>query len=360
MIGARGELLHRALQFRAQGRDAYQKGDLRGSARSLGRASRLASVIGADGRDLDDDARFWLGAVLHTQGRLMEALAAWAPGINRVQAGGLTQARYMAMTRYLLVAVDVPLPLARIEAAFREVEECLRIAGGALGRSRSRVLLARARLALFRGRSSDAIAFAQEGVALGRIETAVYNSCSYYRTLVLACLAAGELDMARSAIEAWETSHTHYADSKRVMIPTSWASYFRKTGDTRRSLDAIMPYEGEIRTNEDLYVQIGGGTAFVRACIAAGCPERARPMLARMATHRRTALGEAAFEVRLLLLDFHVAMGGAVRESASARTARAVVVARREAERLDKLLHCGRHVADVDARAPGPSGVERR
>ncbi len=295
--------LQQAQQFFQAGRAYYHQSRMRETIESFHRARILASS--ADTRELEEAARFWNGAALHGMGRLHEALAVWAPALTGMGGAVLNADRYMMLTRYLLVAVDLPLSLHVIEQAMGQVEQRLRDTSGGAP-PRSRLLLARARLALSRGRYDEAMPFAQEALERSRCEANVYSYSTYLRMVCRAALLNGQPDLVARYLDDWEARENDYLDTKRMSLAAARANLARYLGrydDALRIAETVGP-EGD--RSEEIVYGVDASMAFVRACLAAGVPERARASLSHLTRFRHSRIGELRFQVALLLGDYHL------------------------------------------------------
>lgn len=309
------ESLHRA------GMRGYSDSRLAQTIEDLGRARQLASAAGR--QDMEDLNRFWEGAALHGAGRLHQALAVWAPALSRGPETPLTTSRYMALTRFLLVAIDVPVSVGSIRSALERTEARLRSASGGLHGRRSRLLLARARLALARGRPEEALPLAQESVTYRRTETGTYTYSTHYRTLVQAALLVGELDLVEECLHDWERVQEGYRETRTLLMNAARADLARGRGQWVRAIEfAEAGARVAARSEETLYRQVAQ-RAYVQACLAAGQPERAAETLVAMLRGRHGPMGEHRYEAKLLLGDYHATVvrlaDPARREAAAAR-----------------------------------------
>lgn len=282
----------------------YEAGQDLAGAEAYRRAAELAESISE--RDWNIRARFFQGAALHCAGRLHEAMAVLAPVVT-LQDGLMTDDWvYMALTRYILIAVDLPVSVTRIDAAIEEAETHYPRVGGC-GR-RSRILIVRARLALARGRGREALALAQEALERRRREGLAFSYTTYMRTLVEICIELGDLDLARAYLSEWEQVHPQYPKSKEIMVAAAHSTLLRQErrydealGWARRAADAATQ-------TDDFAARFTALRVYVRALICTSECDRAREPLAELLRLRHCAVGEVRFEVRLLRGDYHLAM----------------------------------------------------
>ncbi len=374
-----------AMRYYDAGHVHYRNSRINETIVQFDRARRIANSIALPG--LEDSSRFWEGAALHGIGRIHEALSVWAPSLAARPDSGLGTSRYMMLTRYVLAAIDLPLPLPTIELALDEVES--RLAEAFAGSPpRSRLLLARSRLALFRGRPAETLALSQEALVRRDREASTYSYSTHYRTLCRAAFLCNQTEPLAEAIAEWDVRETDYVESKRIAIAGARANLARRHGrwtDAVEHTDAVAPMA---ERSEDTLYAMDLLSARVRACMAAGAPARARSSLLRLLARRNTSFGDARFEIRLLLADYHLALAalhstgqaldleiGSAHEPAMPdpdsatqrdpvsrhieRARRAYQSAAREATRLDSLLECDHRTRVIAERQTRLADLER-
>ena len=318
--------------------ESYRQSRIRLTAEQFERAWRVAASCGAT--DLELSARFWHGAALHGEGRLSEALAVWAPVLATDTPGRLGGDYYMMLTRYVLVAVDLPLPLGVIERALAAVEE--RAARSSGHGARSRLLLARSRLALARGNARESLELGLEGLVRRRIEHHAYSYSTHYRTLTQAGLLAGEPDLVEDLLDEWDGTEPDYPEAKRIALATARAGLARcrdNPDEAIAHLEAVM--DGALRS-EEVGPAVDASCEYVRVTAAAGVPVRARPAVRYLLRFRRASMGALRFRAMLMLGDYHAACARSAGDERSAqpmvRAVRSYEAARSEAVRIDELL----------------------
>jgi hypothetical protein len=237
---------------------------------------------------------------------LHEAFSVWAPVLASGVDEPLTFDRYMMLTRYVLAAIELPLPLDVIERALAEVAALVEASPG-FAVCRSRLLLARSRLALGRGRAQDALDHGLEGLVRRKVETPVYTYSTHYRTIARAALLAGQPDLAADLVVEWDRIEHAYLDSKRNALAAARANLARYRGDPEEAIRLVEPVARAAIHTDDAVYGADASFAHVRACLAAGVPERARASLAHVLRLRNSTIGELRFESRLLLADYSLA-----------------------------------------------------
>ncbi len=354
MSEARAAAFKEAAVLQGRGLRHYGESRLDATIELLRHSQELAKASGSI--EMEDESRFWHGVALHGSGRLTEALAVWGPALSRGEGVALMRGRYMALTRVLMLIIDFPLPLPTIEKTIEDVERRLGAAITQGGHRRSRLLLARSRLELARGRFGAAFALAQEALHRQRSESEVYSLSTYYRTVVRAALSVGELESAEAYIQEWEVTEWAYPQSKKLLLASARANLARARGQVEECWSIAEPLRANALSVEDVATGHEARVAFVRACLASRSTARARSALAAILGGRRSPIGELRYDAYLLLGDYHRASldelgdagsgtsvgdhGRTVKrhlESARRAYGRALV----EARRLDGLLHCG-------------------
>jgi tetratricopeptide (TPR) repeat protein len=109
---------------------------------------------------------------------------------------------YLLWTRASRAEIELPRPLAEIEATFHAIARARHECG--VAERRSRLLVNRARLALSRGRLAQAIAYGEEALERQPIESSTYSIGAHYWPLIAAYTWAGELTQARRHPERWQ------------------------------------------------------------------------------------------------------------------------------------------------------------
>jgi hypothetical protein len=344
-IGRR-EALEQAVQQYLSGANRYGASHLGEAIAAFDRATRLAAAAGS--RKVEERSRFWQGAALHGAGRMPEAFAVWAPALTAAH-GGLSADRYMTLTRYVLAAVEMPLPLELLERTLTEVEGHVNTLSGGAG-PRSRLLLARSRLALARGRPRESLAIGLEALTRRKQEAVTYSYSTHFRTLVRAALSAQEPDTAAALLDEWDLLEREYPNSKRFALTAGRSNLAQSLGNNAEALRLAATVAEEALRSDDVVYSVDASVAFVNASLAAGKPQGARRTVAHLLRLRRSAFGEIRFEVRLLLGDYHAAVAALEGKRSPGerveRAHRAYRAAEREGARLDGLLGT-KHRAEV-------------
>ncbi len=281
----------------------YEAGHDLAGAEAYSRAALVAESI--DARDWTVRARFFQGAALHCAGQLHEALAVLAPVVAVEKKLSSDDWVYMALTRYILIAVDLPVPLARIEAAHAEAEA--RYSWGGRAGRRSRLLIVRARLALARGRHREALPLAQEALERRRREALSFSYTTYMRTLVEICTHLGDLALARDYLREWQTLSAQYPASKEIFMAVARSTLLRRESRFDEALEWARRAAATASQTDDFAARFTALRAYARALICTPESQRSREPLTELLRLRHCPIGDVRFEVRLLLGDYHIA-----------------------------------------------------
>ncbi len=258
----------------------------------------------AGDREAFDSARFWQGVNLHHVGRLREALGALAHVTAR-EDGNDSRIGHMAVTRYVLVAIDMPLALETIEDAIREIERAESVSGR---RRRSRVLLLKARLARARGHLHASVRLALEGDDCATRESACFAMGAYRRDVLHGLITLGRLDEAERALEAWKRATDPYASTRRVLVNVYGSILHRLRGDVATALDLGRAAVEEARASDDVGTLVQAEQALIHAQLCSEDPGAAREAVARLLRLRSCESWAIRFDVLMALGDYHLAM----------------------------------------------------
>ena len=274
-----------------------------GSARAVGRARALAEQAGQ--QDEAVRMRFWEGTALHCAGRFTEALATLAP-LLATGSGADTNWGYMALGRYLLIAVELPLPLSKLDRALREASERIEASHGPS--RQSRLLLVRARLERSRGRRREALGLAQESLVHRRGEGLAFTYTSHYRSIVALTNELGDHDLSRYYLAEWDRAADDHGTYKRLMIAALWSDLHLKERNVGRAIDWVRRLAQIAPVFDDLGCQYVAASAQVRCWVRTNQPWRAREPLGALLGLRTCAAGGLRYSVRVLLGDYHLAV----------------------------------------------------
>jgi tetratricopeptide (TPR) repeat protein len=360
----------RAAALRREGSSLYETSRLLPASRAYDRAATAAEAAGLT-RDASE-ARFWQGATLHGAGRLREALAAFAEIAARRESDAVDdRTRYMALTRFVLVAVDMPLRLASIESAIEDVERFEDLAGR---NRRARLLLVRARLSNLRGLHLQALDLSREGLARARIEDGAYSLGTYHKEAIRACMRLGDLDELDRLLDSWQTVRDAYAASRQVFIPAFRSFLCRHRGQIGDAIEWGRQAIASARSSDDLAERLLPSDQFIRAVQLSANAGDARIELRRLFSLQRVEPALTRFEAILLRGDYHLAMAefhgglpatdpesGSTFERAGQpdsdlarrsinRATRSYRAAAREGAAIDRLLDCSARRVELAAR----------
>jgi tetratricopeptide (TPR) repeat protein len=337
------------------------------------RAAEAAALAEAQGAAAElADARFWEGVALHSQGRLAAACEALGRGVACAGLGVDAGTLYLAATRYLRVLVELPAPRHQIEAIASEIERGI---GSLDDDRRSRVLIARARHELSRGRFEQALDAAERSLEAWRHERLVCTASTHYWMLVLLCVFLGRTDQARDWLDEWELAANGPEPTDDVFRAALRSLLARREGDAARAVACAEEARRLARGGDAYALRLARSYAAVRAHHFAGDLRAARAPLAALLALRHTETGEHAHVIRLVRADHHLACArrraglpmldvesgiafepppgdldasGARRELARARRAYARAAPRAHA--LDALFECDLRARELTAR----------
>jgi len=258
---------------------------------------------------LDDEttvlrARFWYATALHGLGRHEEALIAMEHALRAGPHEIDEPSVYLLWTRALRAEIELPRPLAQIDATVRAIERELHERG--IRNRRSRLLLNHARLALSRGQLPEAIEVAEEALACHKGESHTYALGAHYWPLVAACTWAGELARARRHLEEWQKGGEGSRTSA-VFLTCRQAELERRAGRLERALAVARDAWAHALATDEHQLHIFSGHALVQAQLALGRIAQARGVLAWLLRHRHCEFGEHAHVQRLLVADLALA-----------------------------------------------------
>jgi len=268
---------------------------------------RSARAAEADSRTGDAaESRFWQGVALHGAGRLHQALVALGTVATYTDARAVRdRTRHMALTRAVLVAVDMPAPLASIERAIADVDRIEQHTGQ--GRT-ARLLLVRARLAQYRGQTVEALQLAREGLARADIEDAGFARGAYIKEALRACLRLRALADTEPLLERLDRVDDAYATTRSMIAATFRSMVARARGEVEVAVALGRIAWQRARQCDELSDIMLAASALVRALLCSGDAREARAPLASLLRHRHSQTGFARYEPRLLLGDYHAAM----------------------------------------------------
>ncbi len=280
----------------------YRRSALGASADCYLALERIARALGDEASALR--ARFWHATALHGLGQHEEALAGMEDALHDDAHGIDEPFLYLIWTRALRAEIELPRPLAEIEASFRAIERALRERD--LHARRSRLLLNRTRLALSRGRLAEAIERGEEALACHKTEAHTYTLGAHYWPLLAACSWAGELARARRHLARWQALGTESRTST-VFLACRHAELERREGRLAPSLSLACDAWRYALASDEHQLRVFAAHALVQAQLALGRCAPARFVLAWLLRYRHCEFGEHAHVMRLLAADLALA-----------------------------------------------------
>ncbi len=176
----------------------YQALDLDAAIRAFARAlreTRRAHDLGQEAT-----ARFWAASAHQDAGNLDAAEAVLEPMLARSSMLEDPVTRIRVLTRWALIRLERPAPLAEIERVIADAEAFSAALGG-LGRSRISSL--RGRLAGALCDWTGAADWTERALHESPSDLATFSTSTYRRLLITFALRAGDLERARRHVEEW-------------------------------------------------------------------------------------------------------------------------------------------------------------
>lgn len=313
---------------------AYNGNDMQRATRELDQAVRAAHRAG----DAEEAAlaRFWSASAHQEAGRLDAAEVMLAPALARADEVSAAM-RIRLWTRHVLLRIERPAQLAEIERALESAREAWRRSGGRMGRSR--VTLCEARLLGARGRTADAILYAEQALAEAAGDPIAFCITSHLRWQIVFLLrgkrfgrAVAQLDLLRARTNE-NALYAVVASNLSLRLGRHREALER----ARSALDRSVHFRRH-RT------RLSAGLAYLEAAAACRTFEGTRPVLQEL---RRWDAAETG-ELRLEMLRARAL----VRLARGLNAGEACRAAQVEAERLDTLLGCERHAQETKERLP--------
>jgi ATP/maltotriose-dependent transcriptional regulator MalT len=211
------------------------------------------------------------------------------------------------VTRFVLVGVDIPLPLPELMAGIEETLELIRRWGW--GDVDSRLPAARARLAFYRGDRDEAVRQAQLAMDRNWQDPSSYASHTYLALMTKVATCFDRMDLLEQALTRVERFRNEaFRTSSRIVANTALAEMAAHQGDVQEALRlSRVAGEGALSSREHTARYLG--LAFrCRLLIRLGFLNEAREVLPPLLSHRHLGVGHDAFETYLLLGMYHLAV----------------------------------------------------
>lgn len=311
--------------------------------------------------------RFWLGTALHGGGHLLQAAAAMGPALEMTTFEGDQVLQNRLVTRFILVAVDIPLALKKLEESFAQAEGLIEQWGWE--DKESRLPLAKGRLALFRGQKEEGLRWAQIAMDNNWNDSSAYATHTYLTLVIKACVDNNRLDLLKECLAGRHRFELgSFRISRRMTVNVANAEICLADGDMEQALEYSRLAEEGAWLNQDHTYSFFAFAARVRILLAAGRTAEARPVLARLLRSRHAEVEHDGFQARVLLGDFYLAEGKRLLENGNAGVAevdgclgaavRAYGVARRVGMEIDERLECCGKRDFVDGRLGEVDGLK--
>jgi tetratricopeptide (TPR) repeat protein len=295
-------LTERASELRLLGQRQYRKNEHAACASTFAELAKLEEQRGR--QEELAEARFWQGAALHGRGQLADALHVFGRSIEESDLTISNSMLYMTLSRFLRAMIERPFPLLEILDGFEQVEAQLREAG--IQNRRSRLLLARARLALSRGRAREALTLGERSLEAWRRETFTFTGSSHYWVVTTAALWLDDLPRARRHLSDWEALGEDCA-MWRIFLATHASTLARREGENGRAIPLARRAWREAARGEDHQQRFFSGHAYLRALLLAGRLEPAHDVLTQLYEGQsQKDYAEHGFVLRALHADWHL------------------------------------------------------
>ena len=179
--------------------EVYHNEDYKSAGKLWLQALEITMSIGD--LELEMTIRCWYGAALEQMARLRETIETLTPVL---QARGLEDRKiaYIAMTRYLVAAIDLPLEVAVIERAHAQIEAFLVSAGH--GEWRHRLLLTEAGLRREQGNHHRALFLAQESWSVWREDGVGFTSDCHLEELCRIAFELRDAELLERTLRIWQ------------------------------------------------------------------------------------------------------------------------------------------------------------
>ena len=345
MLGARWQALQRAAG------EEYQE-------RRMGRACELYREALDVAESLQDEkiiahTRSRLATSLYQAGALKEALVVLGPVVEREVRVGDPRVVFGCLVQSMEVAQELPARLSAVEKIHGHTRRLLQ--GMGLERWRHELLVFQSRLLFDRGATAEARKVGEEGWALKKADLGTewsYGQVADFHldNLVMICLAQNDIEAAESYLGEWEGLEGIMPANRLVRWNKCAAAVRLASGDHD---EAVRYSELAVRHSEGSGYEetwLSARQYLVRCQLASGLEEAARPVLASLASARRSERSRARLSFYLLLGEYYARR---LKESPEdrrlrVRGGRAIKLALAEGRRLDELIRGKRWVEEVE------------
>jgi len=245
--------------------------------------------------------RFLNAAALQNEGRCREAAMLLDEILFTPAPDDLL---YKAMTRRVLIDIDVPRARRQIEASISAAEEFVRQGGHSW---RSRILFARARLLDARGLYEDALAAAKEALEHQQAEANGMATETHKRLVLVLCLRTHRFAEAAQRIATWLGEEGEANETIRALSFTGRSELARAEGD----IEAALQWSERALTVPEAVAFVPlrrlVGETYFRALLCRGNLELAQAALHAHAPRPNAESGVERYNALLLWADYHLA-----------------------------------------------------
>lgn len=289
--------------IKASAWNAYNKNDNNGSIEKF---RQLADQAVARG-DITEAMNhwFWLSTALHGAGRLVQALHYLGLCLLEKNFVGHLVLKDRVLSRYLLVAVDLPLSLTKMENCFKEADELIKSWGWE--ESESRLPVARSRLALFRGQYTEAFDWAQLAMERNWGDMAGYATHTYLVLYMKTSIANQRIDLLEKLLLGKHNFKVgNFQQNRAMVINLVNAEICLAAGELEKALELSRLAENVAWQTHDHTYSYLVFCGRLKILLEAGQIEQAKPVLTHILRQRHCEVGHDAFEARMLLGQYHL------------------------------------------------------
>ena len=249
--------------------------------------------------------RFCQGASLIEAGKLKQALTVLTPTLRDRKIEGEPEDVYRTLTRYIDIAIGLPISLATIEHSFTHTENYLRESGHYDWRHR--LLYLRAVLYTARGMYHEALSAAQEGWTLLRNEHPSWTRDTHLDNVVEICLRLRDVELARKYLVEWETLENDMPKEREAKLCIRNSELARLKVEKHTAVDwarKAMLIAEQVDSEEVRFLAV---CTLLRAFLFVGEVQLANNMIGRLIIMRHSERKNYLFTIHLLRGDYYLA-----------------------------------------------------
>lgn len=253
-------------------------------------------------RDMQDDIRiascyFWMGECLYQLGKKEEALLVLAPNLS-TSAKGSPDDIYNSMSKYIIIALDIPADRQTVEDAIQLTRTYLH----RIGRLewQHKLLYLEAELYQMQGKREEALGRAIEGWATWRNEYPLFVADAHFYQISMIQLKLHQLDAATRTISDWQANESNAFPNYRQSALNRSRSYLNRLLGNIES--AIYQAEYAVSLTKAMHTPESLGTLLVASAWAS--------MLSGDFDKARQKIQEISFDIikrkAVTIADYHL------------------------------------------------------